>query len=159
MELTLASTAFANGATIPSEYTCEGTDLSPPLRWQGAPANARSLVLIVDDPDAPDPAAPMRTWVHWVLYNLPPNAISLDEDVRAEQLPPGTVVGLNDAWERRYGGPCPPIGRHRYFHKLYAVDATIPGLPTGTKAEVEQAMTGHVLAQAQLMGTYLRRKR
>jgi hypothetical protein len=159
MTFRLTSPAFDEGQEIPRRHTCDGDDTSPPLAWSGTPEGTQSLVLIVDDPDAPDPAAPMRTWVHWVLYNLPPNAISLDEDVRAEQLPPGTVVGLNDAWERRYGGPCPPIGRHRYFHKLYAVDATIPGLPTGTKAEVEQAMTGHVLAQAQLMGTYLRRKR
>ncbi len=159
MTFRLTSPAFGEGQEIPSRCTCDGDDTSPPLAWSGMPEGTRSLALIIDDPDAPDPAAPTRTWVHWVLYNVPPNATALAAGVAAEQLPPGTVVGLNDAWEHRYGGPCPPIGRHRYFHKLYALDAVLPPLPTGTKAEVEQAMAGHVLAQAQLMGTYRRSPR
>jgi Raf kinase inhibitor-like YbhB/YbcL family protein len=152
MTLRITSTAFADGARIPAKYTCEGEDLSPPLAWSGAPQGTKSFVLIVDDPDAPDPAAPRMTWVHWVLYDLPPDAAGLAEGARA--LPPGAKSGLND-WKRTgYGGPCPPIGRHRYFHKLYALDTKLSGLAKPTKAEVEAAMRGHVLAEAQLMGTY-----
>jgi len=154
MPLTLTSSAFDDGEAIPSEHTCEGADIAPPLRWTGIPEGARSLVLIVDDPDAPDPRAPKMTWVHWVLYNLPPNLSELPGGVTSDRLPPGTAEGLND-WQRTgYGGPCPPIGRHRYFHKLYALDAMLGGLDRPTKAEVERAMQGHVIAQAQLIGTY-----
>ncbi|WBT36512.1 YbhB/YbcL family Raf kinase inhibitor-like protein [Hyphomicrobium sp. DMF-1] len=156
MTLTLISPAFADGAAIPSTYTCEGKDVSPPLMWDGAPAGTKSLVLIVDDPDAPDPAAPQRTWVHWVLYNLPPGSKGLAEGVSAASLPEGTATGLNDWGRADFGGPCPPIGRHRYFHKLYALDARLEGLSSPTKADVETAMKGHVLAQATLMGTYLK---
>jgi len=149
--LRISSTAFTEGAEIPAKYTCEGKDASPPLSWSGVPAGAKSLVLIVDDPDAPDPKAPKMTWVHWVLYNLPPTSTGLSEGVTA--LPPGTKAGIND-WKRAdFGGPCPPIGRHRYFHKLYALDAEL-NLDKPTKAQVEAAMRGHVLAEAQLMGTY-----
>jgi Raf kinase inhibitor-like YbhB/YbcL family protein len=152
MALTLTSPAFAPGAEIPRRHTCEGDDASPALEWSGVPAGARSLALIVDDPDAPDPKAPRMTWVHWVLYDIPPDATGLPEALAA--LPPGTREGLND-WKRTgYGGPCPPIGRHRYFHKLYALDAVLPDLKTPTKAQLEKAMAGHVLAQAELMGTY-----
>ena len=120
MTLKLTSTALAHRGQIPSKYTCDGEDISPPLAWSSVPAEAKSLVLIVDDPDAPDPAAPKMTWVHWVLYNIPPSASALPEGAR--QLPAGTLEGVND-WKRTgYGGPCPPIGRHRYFHKLYAID-------------------------------------
>jgi hypothetical protein len=150
--MTLTSSAFAAGAAIPSRYTCEGQDLSPPLAWSGAPANAKSFVLIVDDPDAPDPAAPRMTWVHWVLYNLPPGASALEEGVK--RLPVGTLEGLND-WKRAgYGGPCPPVGRHRYLHKLYALDAVLPDLHWPTKAKLEAAMRGHVIVHAELVGTY-----
>lgn len=150
--LTISSTAFANLGEIPRQYTCEGDDRSPPLAWTGIPAGTKSLALIVDDPDAPDPAAPKMTWVHWVLYNLPADCGALPEAVRA--LPPGTREGTND-WQRTgYGGPCPPIGRHRYFHKLYALDVDLPDLGRPTKAALETAMAGHVLAQAQLTGTY-----
>ena len=150
--LSISSPAFQDGGGIPSKYTCEGEDISPPLTFAGAPAGARSLALIVDDPDAPDPAAPKMTWVHWVLYNLPPDATGLEEGVR--RLPAGTLEGVND-WRRTgYGGPCPPIGRHRYFFKLYALDVVLPDLHAPTKADLEQAMQGHVLAQATLMGTY-----
>lgn len=156
MTLTLTSTAFAHGGQIPSKYTCEGEDVSPPLAWSGVPAEARSLVLIVDDPDAPDPAAPKMTWVHWVLYNIPARASGLPEAV--EPLPAPTLEGVND-WRRTgYGGPCPPIGRHRYFHKLYALDIALPDLGRPTKAKLEAQMKGHVVAQAELMGTYQKRK-
>lgn len=154
MALTLKSRAFDNGGEIPSRYTCEGEDVSPPLVWTGVPETARSLVLIIDDPDAPDPKAPKMIWVHWVLYNIPPDVSGLPEGIVPEKLPPGTVEGLND-WKRiGYGGPCPPIGRHRYFHKLYALDAVLEGMNTPTKAKVEAAMKGHIIAQTEFMGTY-----
>ncbi|MBI5786850.1 MAG: YbhB/YbcL family Raf kinase inhibitor-like protein [Rhodocyclales bacterium] len=156
MQLTLTSSAFAHGSEIPARYTCEGQDISPPLAWSGVPAAARSLVLIVDDPDAPDPAAPKMTYVHWLLYNLPPGTTSLAEDVA--RLPAGTLAGLND-WRRPdYGGPCPPIGRHRYFHKLYALDIVLPDMDNPTKATLEARMQGHVIAQAELVGTYQKRR-
>jgi Raf kinase inhibitor-like YbhB/YbcL family protein len=154
--MTLTSRAFADGAAIPKEHTCDGKNTSPPLAWSAVPADARSLVLIVDDPDAPDPAAPKRTYVHWVLYNLPPNDGELPAAVAADQLPQGAIQGINDSKHRHYDGPCPPIGRHRYFHKLYALDTTLPDLGAATKAEVEQAMSGHVVAQTQIIGTYER---
>lgn len=152
MSLTLTSPAFQPGGSIPPEHTCQGADSSPPLEWSGLPAGTRSLALIIDDPDAPDPAAPKRVWVHWVLYNLPPTSTGLPTAVTS--LPAGTRVGLNDSQEAGYGGPCPPIGRHRYFHKLYALDVVLPDLGQPTKKELETAMSGHVLAQAELMGTY-----
>ena len=156
MTLTLKSTAFADGQEIPREYTCDGADVSPPLVWSGVPEGTESLVLIVDDPDAPDPAAPKMTWVHWVLYNLPPSTTKLAAGVPPADLPSGTKEGLND-WKRTgYGGPCPPIGRHRYFHKLYALDVTLPEVEPPTKAALEEAMAGHVLASAELVGTYKR---
>jgi Raf kinase inhibitor-like YbhB/YbcL family protein len=153
----LRSPAFAAGGEIPRRHTCEGDDVSPPLQWQGVPAPARSLVLIVDDPDAPDPAAPQRTWVHWVLVDLPPTTSALPEG--GQPLPVGAREGLND-WKRAgYGGPCPPIGRHRYFFKLYALDCTLPMPPHPDKAAVEKAMRGHVLAEAELIGTYRKQHR
>jgi hypothetical protein len=154
MNLQLTSPAFTHGGQIPREHTCEGADTSPQLDWQGVPEGAKSLALIVDDPDAPDPAAPRMTYVHWVLYNLPPADGGLPAAVRGDQLPPGAESGLNDWGRPGYGGPCPPIGRHRYFHKLYALDAVLTGLDRPTKAQLEAAMIGHVLAEAQLMGTY-----
>jgi Raf kinase inhibitor-like YbhB/YbcL family protein len=150
----VTSNAFEQGASIPKRYTCEGEDLSVPLAWSDVPAGTRSLALIVDDPDAPDPAAPKMTWVHWVLYNLPASTSHLDQGIAPSQLPAGTLQGKND-WKRTgYGGPCPPIGRHRYFHKLYALDALLPDLKQPTKDQLLKAMQGHVLAQAELMGTY-----
>lgn len=127
--------------------------MSPPLAWDGVPDGTRSLALILDDPDAPDPKAPKRVWVHWVLYNIPPNASGLAENADKTGLPPGTARGVTDARKAKYGGPCPPIGRHRYFHKLYALDIALPEKPL-TKPELEAAMKGHVLAQAELIGTY-----
>ena len=157
MTLTLTSNAFSAGGEIPSKYTCEGLDISPGLAWHGTPATAKSLVLIVDDPDAPDPAAPKMTWVHWLLYNLPPTTHELAEAVTHGHLPAGTLEGLND-WKRTgYGGPCPPIGRHRYYHKLYALDVTLSGLGTPNKSALEAAMQGHVIARTELMGTYQKR--
>jgi len=153
MAITLASGAFRPNQPIPARYTCDGEDVSPPLTWTGIPAGTRSLALIIDDPDAPDPKHPRQVWVHWVLYNLPPDATGLAE---AAALPSGAKVGRND-WQRAdYGGPCPPIGRHRYFHKLYALDTVLPDLKHPTKSQLEQAMKGHVLAQAELVGTYER---
>lgn len=154
LSLFITSDAFPAGGAIPAEFTCEGADRSPPLSWSGLPAGTKALVLVVDDPDAPDPAAPKRVWVHWVLYNIPPTATGLPAGVAREALPPGTREGRND-WSRAgYGGPCPPVGRHRYFFKLYALGAALPDLGTPTKAEVEAAMTGHVLATAEWTGTY-----
>ena len=154
MIMTLASTAFTNAGPIPAAYTCDGKDKSPPLAWHGVPAGTRSIGIVVDDPDAPDPAAPKMTWVHWVLYNIPPATSGLPEAVAMSALPAGTKEGLND-WQRTgYGGPCPPIGRHRYFHKLYALDTVLPDLGKPTKAALEKAMQGHILAKAELVGTY-----
>jgi Raf kinase inhibitor-like YbhB/YbcL family protein len=154
MPLTLSSTAFTHNGGIPARYTCEGDDITPALDWENIPANTRSLVLIVDDPDAPDPEAPQRTWVHWVLYNLPPEATGLPEGTASADLPAGTGEGLND-WNRPgYGGPCPPVGRHHYFHKLYALDTRLPEMGSPTKADIEAAMAGHIIAQTELVGTY-----
>jgi hypothetical protein len=156
MPLTLTSDAFANGDAMPTKFTCQGADVSPRLQWRGVPENARSLVLIVDDPDAPDPKAPKMTWVHWVLYNLPPTTRELPAAVASAGLPAGTGEGVND-WRRTgYGGPCPPIGRHRYYFKLYALDTLLDGLHQPGKADVERAMAGHVIEQAVLMGTYMK---
>ena len=159
MALRLVSPAFTEGAPIPPDHTCDGEDLSPPLAWDGVPAGAKSLALVVDDPDAPDPAAPKRVWVHWVLYNLPAASGSLSAGVAARDLPKGTRVGTNDSKKVAYGGPCPPIGRHRYFHKLYALDVVLPDLGAATKPELERAMKGHVLEHAELVGTYMRAER
>ncbi len=156
MPLTLTSDAFSEGDPIPTRFTCEGSDISPRLQWDGIPDNTRSLVLIVDDPDAPDPKAPKMTWVHWVLFNLPPETRELTEGIAPSKLPPGTGEGMND-WKRTgYGGPCPPIGRHRYYHKLYALDTRLEGLNKPSKNDVERAMAGHVIAQTVLMGTYIK---
>ncbi len=153
MTLKLSSPAFGPNDSIPEKYTCEGEDLSPPLTWTGVPQGTRSLALIVDDPDAPDPAHPRMTWVHWVLFNISPETVALLEGA-AKAPPSGGRHGLND-WKRTgYGGPCPPIGRHRYFHKLYALDIALDAALSPTKDELEKAMKGHILAQAELVGTY-----
>ena len=154
MSLSITSPAFKHDGNIPARFTCDGDDISPELVWSGVPKGTKSLVLIVDDPDAPDPAAPKMTWVHWVLYNLPADSTGLNEAISPANLPAGTKEGLND-WKRTgYGGPCPPIGRHRYFHKLYALDVMLPDLKTPTETKVEQAMSGHIVGQAVLMATY-----
>jgi len=154
-KIELTSSAFEPGGEIPAAHTCQGDDLSVPLAWSGVPAGAKSLALIVDDPDAPDPQAPKMTWVHWVLYDIPPDCAGLTAGVK--DLPAGTREGLND-WKRTgWGGPCPPIGRHRYFHKLYALDTVLPDLDRPTKDRLLAAMEGHVLAQGELIGTYRKR--
>jgi Raf kinase inhibitor-like YbhB/YbcL family protein len=154
MTLKLTSTAFGEGAEIPRRFTCEGDDDSPDLAWEGLPEGTRSLVLIVDDPDAPDPAAPRMVWDHWLLYNLPPHADGLAAGVASADLPAGTLEGLNSWGRRGYGGPCPPVGRHRYFHSIYALDCLLPDLDTADKNRLLLAMDGHILAHAILVGTY-----
>jgi Raf kinase inhibitor-like YbhB/YbcL family protein len=153
MSFQLKSSAFTESGKIPKKYTCEGDDLSPPLEWTGAPDNTKSFALIVDDPDAPDPAKPKMVYVHWVVTNMPADTTSLAEGASRSSMPSGAVTGLNDWKKTEYGGPCPPIGRHRYYFKLYALDTTLD-LSAPTKPDVESAMTGHVLGMAQLMGTY-----
>jgi Raf kinase inhibitor-like YbhB/YbcL family protein len=154
MPLTITSTAFNAGGAIPAVHTCDGGDSAPPLEWSGAPNGTASFALIVDDPDAPDPKAPKMTYVHWVLYDMPASTTQL-----RGALPSGARVGLNDWKKRAYGGPCPPIGRHRYFFKLYALDTMLGDLGAATKSDVEAGMRGHILAQAELMGTYQRDKK
>src|SRR5438105_648462 len=154
MTLKVTSSAFQQGGTIPSQYTCEGKDVSPPLAWTGAPSNAKSIAMIVDDPDAPDPAKPQRVYVHWVVYNIPAGTSSLPENGSKSGMPKGAVQGKNDWGKAEYGGPCPPIGRHRYFFKLYALDAQLTGLSAPTKADLERAMKGHIVDTGELMGTY-----
>jgi Raf kinase inhibitor-like YbhB/YbcL family protein len=153
--MTLTSTAFAPNGEIPAEHTCEGADRSPPLTWTSLPPGTKSLALVIDDPDAPDPRAPQRTWVHWVVYDIPPSATGSP----AAGLPQGARQGKNDWNLARYGGPCPPIGRHRYFHKLYALDVKLGDIGEPTKAELEKAMQGHVLGHAELIGTYEKKQR
>jgi Raf kinase inhibitor-like YbhB/YbcL family protein len=157
--LSLTSSAFAPGASIPPRYTCEGQGVSPPLAWQGVPAGAKSLVLIEDDPDVPDPAAPMRAWAHWLLYDLPPTSRGLPEGVSPSALPAGAREGSNDWRQTGYGGSCPPIGRHRYFHKLCALDVVLGDLHQPDQRALEAAMRGHVIAHAKLMGTYQKQRR
>jgi Raf kinase inhibitor-like YbhB/YbcL family protein len=145
MTFTLSSPAFTMNGAIPIAHTCDGDETVPPLAWSAAPAQTKSFALIVDDPDAPDPKAPKRTYVHWVAYDIPSSATTMDAQHRE---------GLNDARKRGYTGPCPPVGRHRYFFKLYALDTELGDLGHPTKADLERAMDGHVLAHAQLIGTY-----
>ncbi len=157
MALILKSNAFADGQEIPVQYTCEGEDISPDLKWDGVPENAKSLALIVHDPDVPSPDNPKRIWVHWVLYNIPPDARGLSPDITARDLPAGTLEGLSDWNTTGYGGPCPPKGRHRYFHTLYALDTVLKKLQNPTKSKLEAAMKDHVLAKAELIGTYMKK--
>ena len=157
MSMTITSPTFAPNSEIPSKYTCEGSDTSVPITWSGAPAKAKSFALIVDDPDAPDPRAPKMTYVHWVLYDIPATVTSLDEGA-STHLPASVREGVND-WKRTgWGGPCPPIGRHRYFFKLYALDAVLGDLGAPSKPALEKAMQGHILTQGQLVGTYEKTK-
>jgi Raf kinase inhibitor-like YbhB/YbcL family protein len=154
MSFTIESSKFENGAAIPAIYSCQGDDISPPLKWSGIPAGTQSLALIVHDPDVPGPDKPVRIWVHWVLYNMPPETTALAEHMISARLPTGTLEGRND-WNRTgYGGPCPPTGRHRYFFKLYALDTVLADLHKPDKDQLEKAMLGHVIAAAELVGTY-----
>lgn len=150
--LHLTSTAFKEGEAIPTKYGCKGADISPPLQWSDAPPETKSLALIVDDPDAP-----MGTWVHWVIFNIPPTATGLPEDVPAkESSADGAIQGKNDFRNIGYGGPCPPGGTHRYFFKLYALDTVLQLKAGCSKADLLKAMKGHVVAEGQLMGRYSR---
>lgn len=154
MELSVESAAFTEGGLIPSKYTCDGNDVSPPLRWSGPPDGTRSLALISDDPDAP-----MGTWVHWVMYNIPPHVRELREHVPpSEKLSDGTVQGRTDFGRIGYGGPCPPSGTHRYYFRVYALDTVLDVAPGATKRQLLRAMEGHVLAQGELMGKYARKR-
>ena len=153
--LTITSRAFAPDGPIPRRYTCDGDDLSPPLAWTDPPLGSHSFILLVDDPDAPDPAAPKRIWVHWIRYNLPPDTKALAEGDGNQPPPDNVREALTDAGTHGYHGPCPPIGRHRYFFRLFALDCVLPDLGRhARRREVEQAMEGHVLGSAGLMGPY-----
>jgi len=154
MEISVESTAFARGGMIPSKYTCDGSDVSPPLRWSKPPEGTKSFALISDDPDAP-----MGTWVHWVMYNIPPRVCELREHVPASgKLPDGTLQGRSDFGRTGYGGPCPPSGTHRYFFKVYALDTVLALAPGATKQQLLSAMKGHILAQGELVGKYARKR-
>jgi len=152
--LSLTSPRFKNGELIPIAYTGEGEDISPPLHWENPPAGTKSLALIVEDPDAPDPKKPQRVYCHQILYNIPPGTQTLPEAAEPDVLPPGTRQGLNDFGNMGYGGPMPPIGRHRYFFRLYALDLVLPDLGRPTRADLLRAMEGHILGQAELLGLY-----
>jgi len=153
MEIKVTSTAFANGGMIPSEYTCDGDDISPPLEWEGVPEGTESIAVIADDPDAP-----RGTWVHWVLYNLPPETRGLEENVPVTaELDNGAKQGITDSARVGYGGPCPPSGTHRYFFRVYALDTVIDSGGSLDKARLLKAMEGHILAKGELMGKYRRR--
>jgi Raf kinase inhibitor-like YbhB/YbcL family protein len=154
MTFKLISPAFGHNGSIPSQYTCDGDDLSPPLAWSDVPSDTQSLVLIMDDPDSPDPAKPQRVFVHWVVYNISAMTRKLPLNAARPLLPGKAQHGTNDWGKDTYGGPCPSIGRHRYFFKLYALDTPLQGLKNPTKAQLEQAMEGHLVGHAELVGTY-----
>lgn len=157
--MTLSSPSFGHGDLIPRNHTADGLDRSPPMAWSNLPRSTRSLALVVEDPDAPDPAAPQRIFTHWILYNLPPDSGHLDVAIGRGQLPPGTQVGSNDFGHQAYGGPAPPIGRHRYFFRLFALDTELPAtLGAVDRAALMRAMQGHVLEEAELMATYERER-
>ncbi len=156
MAFTLRSPDFVHEGAIPARHTCVDSDVAPALEWEGAPAEAKSFVLIVHDPDAPDPKAPLRDWVHWLVYDIPAGTRALP---RGGEPPKGARLGITDFGRPGYGGPCPPIGRHRYFFELHALDAPLGDLETPTRAALEKAMKGHVLATAVLMGTFQKPKK
>lgn len=154
MTLKLLSTVFQDGGMIPSKYTCDGANISPPLQWSGLPPNTKSIALIVDDPDAPG-----KTWVHWVLYDLSPTRTELDEDIKPKTgVSGGGKQGSNDFRQSGYGGPCPPSGTHRYFFKIYALDVETSLRDGATKDELERAMQGHILSHGELLGRYQRQR-
>ena len=159
MTFNLNSPAFTENGSIPTKYTCEGAGISPPLEWSGAPAIAKSFALIVEDPDAPDPAKPTRVVSHWVVYNIPAGTTKLAENASKAGMPPGSAQGSNERGTPGYMGPCPPIGRHRYFFKLFALDTKLKGLENPKKADVEKAIQGHIVGTAELIGTYQKAKK
>jgi len=159
MIFNLISSVFDPNAGIPAKYTCEGANISPPLAWSGAPATAKSYALIVEDPDAPDPAKATRVVSHWVAYNIPASATSLSENASNKGMPAGSAQGSNEGNKSIYMGPCPPIGRHRYFFKLFALDTVLKGLSNPKKADLEKAIQGHVVGNAVLIGTYEKAKK
>jgi len=152
--LVLTSPRFKDGDLIPIAYTGEGDDLSPPLQWANPPAGTKSLALIVEDPDAPDPQNPQMTWCHWLVYNIPPRTQALPEGANPDVFPPGVLQGMNDFNRQNYGGPMPPVGRHRYYFRLYALDTLLPDLDRPTRLELLEAMDGHILGEAELIGLY-----
>ena len=154
LSIVLMSSQFTANGAIPAAHTCQGADKSPALHWSGVPATAKSLALVVVDPDAPDPKAPKMTWTHWAIYNLPPTATALPDGATKATLPPGTREANNDWGQPGWRGPCPPVGRHRYFFKLYALDVVLPPIAGADRAKLEAAMKGHVVAEGQLIGTY-----
>ena len=156
MTFVLTSVDISHRGEIPHTFTCDGNDISPALNWLGMPGLTKSLVLIVDDPDAPDPSKPKMTWVHWLLYNISPSITELSRGIAEKKLPIGTQQGKNDWKQTGYSGPCPPIGKHRYFFKLYALDIELPDLHSPNKTELEKAISGHVIEQTELIGTYQR---
>jgi len=157
--LNLSSSAFAADGSIPAKYTCEGANVSPPLAWSGAAATAKSFALIVEDPDAPDPAKPTRVVTHWLAYNIPSTASALAENASKKGMPAGSAQGNNEGNKPVYMGPCPPIGSHRYFFKLFALDTVLTGLKNPKKADLQQAMQTHVVDSTQLIGTYQKTKK
>jgi Raf kinase inhibitor-like YbhB/YbcL family protein len=157
MPMIITTPSFKHDGDIPARHTCDGQNISPMIEWTGVPAGTKSLALIVDDPDAPDPEAPRMTWVHWVVYNIPPDANGLPETFTAENLLSGIMQGLNDWHRTGYQGPCPPIGRHRYYFKLFALDIVLPDLKSPAKSALEKAMQGHILARSELLGRYQRK--
>jgi Raf kinase inhibitor-like YbhB/YbcL family protein len=159
MTYSLSSPAFAPNGSIPTKYTCEGANISPPLEWSGAPANTKSFALIVEDPDAPDPAKPTRVVSHWVAYNIPATTTKLAENASKAGMPAGSAQGSNERGDPAYMGPCPPIGRHRYFFKLFALDTVLTGLTNPKKADLQKAMQGHIVGTAELIGTYQKSKK
>ncbi len=154
MPLRLTSPRYQDGQAMPRDLSCEGEELSPPLQWYDLPEGTVSLALVIEDPDAPDPAHPQRTFTHWVVYNLPPNAAGLEQGAASDGLPAGAAHGRNDWGNTDYGGPCPPIGRHRYIHRLYALDTKLETLDAPTRQELQDAMSGHILEEADLVATY-----
>jgi Raf kinase inhibitor-like YbhB/YbcL family protein len=158
MGLMIESPAFEHEQSIPARFTCDGEDISPGLHWRGVPAATQTLALLVEDPDAPDPLAPQTIFTHWIVYNLPPDSTGLDENVAEGGLPRGARFGKNDFERTRWGGPCPPVGEHRYYFKLYALDSPLPTARPFTRAALLDALEGHVIAYAELKGTYRKRR-
>ncbi|HXQ64307.1 MAG TPA: YbhB/YbcL family Raf kinase inhibitor-like protein [Steroidobacteraceae bacterium] len=157
--LSLTSPAVKPNQPIPGRYTCDGEDVSPPLAWLGLPAGTQSLALMIEDADAADPAAPQTRWAYWIVYNIPATVHALAEDAARRGLPVGALTGTNDWGRTGYGGPCPPTGRHRYIHRLYALNRVLPDLRAPRRAGLEAAMRAHILGEATLTGTYIRERK